>query len=65
MQTAKLFGHISTILTNSRSGFTHPKTPFAEGQPMEIFGADSGGLLMWSDIIIAREPEYLEYTFII
>ena len=32
---------------------------------MEIFCADSGGLLMWSDIIIAREPEYLEYTFII
>ena len=32
---------------------------------MEIFGADSGGLRMWSDIIIAHEPEYLEYTFII
>ena len=45
--------------------FHAPKAPLAEGQPMKMFGADSGDLLMWGDVIVAREPEYLEYTFII
>ena len=45
--------------------FHAPKTPLAEGQPMKMFGADTGDLLMWGDVIVAREPEYLEYTFII
>jgi len=45
--------------------FHAPKTPLAEGQPMQMFGADSGDLLMWGDVIVTREHEYLEYTFII
>ena len=32
---------------------------------MKMLGADSGDLLMWGDVIVAREPEYLEYAFII
>ena len=32
---------------------------------MKMFGADTGDLLMWGDVIVAWEPEYLEYTFII
>ena len=32
---------------------------------MKMFGTDTGDLLMWGDVIVGREPEYLEYTFII
>ena len=42
-----------------------PKTPLAEGQPMKMFGADTGDLLMWGDVIVARAREYLEYAFVI
>jgi uncharacterized protein YndB with AHSA1/START domain len=45
--------------------FHAPKTPLVEGEKMKMFGADSGDLLMWGDVITAREPEYLEYTFTI
>ena len=45
--------------------FHAQKTPLTEGQPMKMFSADTGDLLMWSDVIVGREPEYLEYTFII
>ena len=45
--------------------FHAPKTPLAEGQPMKMFGADIGDLLMWGDVIVARAHEYLEYTFVI
>lgn len=45
--------------------FHPPKVPLAEGQPLEMFGADSGDLLMWGKVITARAPEYLEYTFTI
>jgi uncharacterized protein YndB with AHSA1/START domain len=38
--------------------FHAPKTPLAEGQPMKMFGADTGDLLMWGDVIVGREPEY-------
>ena len=42
-----------------------PKTPLVEGQKLEMFGADSSDLLMWGDVVTARAPEYLEYTFTI
>ena len=45
--------------------FHPPKVPLSEGQPLEMFGADSGDLLMWGKVITARAPEYLEYTFTI
>ena len=43
--------------------FHPPKVPLSEGQPLEMFGADSGDLLIWGKVITARAPEYLEYTF--
>ena len=45
--------------------FHPPQTPLKEGEKLEMFGKESGDLLMWGDVIVAREPEYLEYTFII
>lgn len=45
--------------------FHAPKTPLKEGEKVEMFGKDSGDLLMWGDVITARAPEYLEYTFTI
>lgn len=43
--------------------FHPPKAPLAEGQPLEMFGAESGDLLIWGKVIAARPPAYLEYTF--
>ncbi len=43
--------------------FHAPKTPLAEGQKLEMFGTQSGDLLIWGDVRVARRPEYLEYTF--
>jgi uncharacterized protein YndB with AHSA1/START domain len=34
--------------------FHPPKTPISQGQKLEMFGADSGDLLMWGDVITAR-----------
>ena len=43
--------------------FHPPKTPLAAGQKLEMFGAESGDLLIWGEVRAARAPEYLEYTF--
>lgn len=43
--------------------FHAPKSPIAEGQKLEMFGADSGDKMIWGDVRTARAPEYLEYTF--
>lgn len=43
--------------------FHAPKAPLAEGQPLEMFGTTSGDKLIWGDVITARAPDYLEYTF--
>jgi len=43
--------------------FHPPKTPLAEGQPLEMFGAESGDKLIWGDVRVARKPSYLEYSF--
>ncbi len=43
--------------------FHAPKTPLSAGKKLEMFGADSGDKLIWGDVLVARAPEYLEYTF--
>jgi len=43
--------------------FHVPKSPLAAGQKLEMFGAESGDLLIWGEVRAAREPDYLEYTF--
>ena len=43
--------------------FHAPKTPLAEGEALEMFGTESGDLLIWGQVNVARKPEYLEYTF--
>ncbi|MCX7560870.1 SRPBCC domain-containing protein [Sulfitobacter sp. F26204] len=45
--------------------FHAPKAPLVQGQPFEMIGAESGTLTIWGDVITARPPEYLEYTFTI
>ena len=45
--------------------FHKPKTVLKEGAPLEMFGAQSGDKLIWGDVRVAREPDYLEYTFTI
>ena len=43
--------------------FHAPKATLAQGQKLEMFGTESGDLLIWGDVLAARKPEYLEYTF--
>lgn len=43
--------------------FHAPKAPLTQGEPLAMFGADTGNKLIWGDVIVARAPEYLEYTF--
>ena len=43
--------------------FHAPKAPLVEGGKLEMFGTESGDLLIWGDARRARAPEYLEYTF--
>ena len=43
--------------------FHAPKMPLAEGQPLEMFGTESGDKLIWGEVKVARAPEYLEYSF--
>lgn len=45
--------------------FHAPKTPLEEGAKLELFGTESGDLLIWGKVTTARKPEYLEYTFTI
>ncbi|MEM9575432.1 MAG: SRPBCC domain-containing protein [Pseudomonadota bacterium] len=43
--------------------FHAPKAPLKQGDKLELFGTESGDLLIWGDVLVARKPEYLEYTF--
>lgn len=43
--------------------FHAPKSPLAQGEKLEMFGTTSGDLLIWGKVIVARAPDYLEYTF--
>lgn len=43
--------------------FHAPKAPLAEGEKLEMFGTESGNLLIWGEVRVMRPPEYLEYTF--
>ena len=45
--------------------FHKPAAPLAEGQPLEMFGAESGDKMIWGQVIAARASEYLEYSFTI
>jgi len=43
--------------------FHAPKSPLVQGEPYELFGADSGDRLCWGNVIAATPVSYLEYTF--
>jgi uncharacterized protein YndB with AHSA1/START domain len=45
--------------------FHKPSEPLREGAPLEMCGTESGGRLIWGQVQVMREPEYLEYTFTI
>ena len=45
--------------------FHKPKVALTTGAPLEMCGTDSGDLLIWGKVQVARAPEYLEYTFTI
>lgn len=43
--------------------FHKPPAPLVAGEPLEMYGATSGDKLIWGKVLVAREPEYLEYSF--
>lgn len=43
--------------------FHAPKATLKEGGKLELFGATSGDRVIWGNVLVARAPEYLEYTF--
>jgi uncharacterized protein YndB with AHSA1/START domain len=43
--------------------FHPPRKTLAQGDKLEMFGKESGDLLIWGEVRVARKPEYLEYTF--
>ena len=43
--------------------FHAPKTAMKEGAVLEMFGTESGDLMISGNVLVARAPEYLEYTF--
>ena len=40
-----------------------PKTALVKGAKLEMFGAESGDLILWGEVREARPCDYLEYTF--
>ena len=43
--------------------FHAPKVPLEQGAKLEMFGTESGDLLISGEVRKAKAPEYLEYTF--
>lgn len=43
--------------------FHRPERPLEQGSKLEMFGTESGDLLIWGQVTAARAPEYLEYSF--
>lgn len=43
--------------------FHKPERRLEAGARLEMFGRESGDLLIWGEVRAARQPEYLEYTF--
>ena len=43
--------------------FHAPKSPLKQGEPLSMYGTESGDKLIWGEVKIAQPPEYLEYTF--
>ena len=47
------------------SWFHRPQNPLTPGEALEMQGSDSGDLIIWGEVLQARAPEYLEYSFCI
>ncbi|MEP2717608.1 SRPBCC domain-containing protein [Pseudophaeobacter sp.] len=47
------------------SWFHRPTNRLTPGAALEMHGADSGDLIIWGEVLQARAPEYLEYSFCI
>lgn len=43
--------------------FHAPKSALKEGDKLELFGTESGDMVIWGKVNVARPPEYLEHTF--
>ncbi|MFD3189444.1 SRPBCC domain-containing protein [Sedimentitalea sp. HM32M-2] len=43
--------------------FHRPEAPLQQGEALQMYGTDSGDLLIWGAVKVARPPEYLEYSF--
>ena len=43
--------------------FHAPKATLREGGELALYGAKSGDKVIWGEVIAARAPEYLEYSF--
>ncbi|SPJ30787.1 SRPBCC family protein [Falsiruegeria mediterranea] len=43
--------------------FHRPECPLEQGSKLEMFGTESGDLLIWGTVTVTRAPEYLEYSF--
>ena len=46
-----------------RIWFHPPKVPLKAGEPLEMFGAESGDMLIWGTVLRAEPFDLLEYTF--
>jgi len=45
--------------------FHRPSATLSAGEPLEMCGTKGGDKLIWGKVLVARAPEYLEYTFTI
>lgn len=52
-----------TEIDKLKQWFHAPRTPLAQGETFEMFGATSGERVIWGKVLTARAPEFLEYTF--
>jgi uncharacterized protein YndB with AHSA1/START domain len=43
--------------------FHAPKSPLTAGEKLEMFGTESGDLLIWGTVLRAEPHDLLEYTF--
>ncbi|TLP66989.1 SRPBCC domain-containing protein [Parasedimentitalea maritima] len=43
--------------------FHAPKVPMKQGEPLAMYGTESGDKLIWGEVLVAHPPEYLEYSF--
>lgn len=43
--------------------FHKPEVPLAANAPYALYGVESGNKVLWGDVLVANEPDYLEMTF--